>query len=79
MRTQLCATFPHLVNYQNAQVVQQAAVASKSKEIPLVQQILTERDLHGGVFTMDALHAQRVNVRHIVEQGGTLSDGGQSQ
>jgi len=58
------------VGHQRGQVVQQAAVASKSNEIPFVQQLRADRDLHGLVFTMDALHTQRVTARRIVEQGG---------
>ena len=63
----------HLVSevcHGSGQVVQQQAVDLKSNEIPLVQRMLAGRDLHGLVFTMDALHTQRRTAGQIVTQGG---------
>lgn len=63
----------HLVSevcHHTGQVLQQRAVADKSNEIPLVQQMLDERDLTGLVFTLDAMHTQRATAELIVRQGG---------
>lgn len=51
-------------------VVWQQAVAEKSNEIPLVQRMLTNRSLHGHLFTMDALHTQLATTQLILRQGG---------
>jgi predicted transposase YbfD/YdcC len=63
----------HLVSevcHGSGQVIQQQAVDVKSNEIPLVQRMLAGRDLHGLVFTLDALHTQRRTARQIVAHGG---------
>lgn len=58
------------VVHGSGQVIQQGQVASKRNEIPLVQRMLAQRDLHGLLLTFDALHTQRATARSIVEQGG---------
>lgn len=58
------------VVHGSGQVIQQGQVATKSNEIPLVQRMLAERDLHGLLLTVDAMHTQRATARSIIEQGG---------
>jgi len=59
-----------MVTHAHAITVAQRAVAAKSNEIPAVQQLLGERDLHGWVVTLDALHTQRETAELIRRQGG---------
>lgn len=58
------------VTHHQAQVLAQRAVADKSNEIPVVRALLAERDLHGWLVTLDAMHAQRETAALIQDQGG---------
>lgn len=63
----------HLVSkvcHATGRVLRQHAVADKSNEIPVVQQMLRDRDLRGLLITVDALHTQRRTAALIVTQGG---------
>jgi hypothetical protein len=51
-------------------VLHQQVVGAKTNEIPVAQQLLSGRDLHGIVFTLDALHTQQATTHLILDQGG---------
>lgn len=55
------------VLHDNATVVAQVEVASKSNEIPAVKPLLGSLDIEGMVVTADALHTQVETARFIVE------------
>ncbi len=59
-----------LVTHQEAQVVAQAAVATKRHESQAVPRVLAGRDLHGVVVTMDAGLTQPKVAAQILAQGG---------
>jgi hypothetical protein len=58
------------VLHGSGEVLQQHTVNAKTNEIPIVRQMLSGRNLHGLVFTMDALHTQRETMDLIHQQGG---------
>jgi hypothetical protein len=59
--------FVNLVSLYNGrigQVIAQGLVDnSKESEIPVVQQLITRLGLQGGIFTLDALHCQKKQLR----------------
>jgi len=59
-----------IVTHAQTQVIGQVAVAAKSNEIPAVRALLQDRDLHGCLVTLDAMHTQHATARMIVAQGG---------
>ncbi len=59
-----------LVTHTAALTLAQCAVAAKSNEIPVVQGLLSGRDLRGWVVTLDAMHTQRATAELILRQGG---------
>jgi predicted transposase YbfD/YdcC len=48
----------------------QQEVGEKTNEIPVVPEMLAERDLKGTVITLDALNTQRTTAQLIIRQGG---------
>lgn len=74
----VCGTHAHgtplhlvsLVTHDRVQVLGQVAVADKSNEIPAVRTLLRERDWHGWVVTLDALHTQRTTADLILAHRG---------
>ena len=44
-------------------VIDSAKVAEKSNEIPCVQKMIQDSDLEGVIFTLDALHCQKKQLK----------------
>ena len=63
-----------LVTHERVQVLGQVAVGDKRNEIPAGRRLLRERDWHGWVVTLDALHTQRETAELIRAHagGGTI-------
>ena len=59
-----------LVAHGSATVLAQAEVARKRDERSVVPSLLSGRDLHGRVITLDALHTLKTTARLIRELGG---------
>lgn len=59
-----------LVRHADGQVLGQVAVADKSNEMTAAPRLLSGRDLHGTVTTVDAQLTQRELARQIRAQGG---------
>ncbi len=53
---------------QQAMVLAQCKVESKTNEIPMVRSLLDPLDLKGRVVTLDALHTQKKTARYLVEE-----------
>ncbi len=53
---------------QQAMVLAQCKVESKTNEIPMVRSLLNPLDLKGRVVTLDALHTQKKTARYLVEE-----------
>jgi predicted transposase YbfD/YdcC len=59
-----------LVEHSSATVLAQEHVARKRDERSAVPLLLSGRDLHGKVITVDALHTQKPTARLILQAGG---------
>jgi predicted transposase YbfD/YdcC len=59
-----------LVCHESGIVLNECQVDDKTNEITVVPELLTGRDLHGVVVTMDALLTQRKIAQQILSQGG---------
>ena len=59
-----------LVEHASGTVLAQQQVARKRDERSAVPALLAQRDLHGTVITLDALHTLKRTARLILDQGG---------